>query len=119
VTLEDEVFCGPSMVFTNVFNPRATIRRMDEVRPTLIKKGASIGANATIVCGTTIGSHALIGAGAVVTKDILDHALVMGNPARQVAWMCECGNKLDKKYECKACGKQYPKLKKAKSKKTL
>ncbi|MBN1550255.1 Gfo/Idh/MocA family oxidoreductase [bacterium] len=112
VTLEDEVFCGPSMVFTNVFNPRAAIRRMDEIKHTLVKKGATIGANATIICGVTIGQCAFVGAGAVVTKDIKDHALVTGNPARQVAWMCECGNKLDNKNTCKVCGKQYPKLKK-------
>ena len=92
VTLEDDVFCGPSMVFTNVFNPRAHIRRMDEVRPTLVKTGASIGANATIVCGTTIGRYAFVGAGAVVTKDVPDYALVVGNPARQIGWMCSCGD---------------------------
>lgn len=113
VTLEDEVFCGPSMVFTNVFNPRAAIRRMGEIRPTLVKKGATIGANATIVCGTTIGRHAFIGAGAVVTKDIRDHALVTGNPARQTGWICACGNKLDGKKTCRACGKNYPELRKA------
>lgn len=107
VTLEDEVFCGPSMVFTNVFNPRAAIRRMDEIRPTLVKKGATIGANATIVCGTTIGRHAFIGAGAVVTRDVPDHALVTGNPARRTGWMCECGNKLDGRKTCRACGKRY------------
>ncbi len=115
VTLEDDVFCGPSMVFTNVFNPRAAIRRMDEIRPTLLKKGASIGANATIVCGNTIGRYAFVGAGAVVTKDVPDHALVAGNPARQIGWMCECGNKLDSKYICKLCGKRYPELKKQKA----
>ena len=118
VTLEDEVFCGPSMVFTNIINPRAAIRRMDEVRPTLVKKGASIGANATIVCGTTIGSYAFIGAGAVVIKDIPDHALVMGNPARQTAWMCECGIRLNDKGFCPACGKEYRQFsKKGKEKK--
>jgi UDP-2-acetamido-3-amino-2,3-dideoxy-glucuronate N-acetyltransferase len=82
VTLEDDVFCGPSMVFTNVFNPRSAIRRMEEIRPTLVKKGASLGANSTIVCGVTIGEYAFVGAGAVVTKDVPNHALVVGNPAR-------------------------------------
>lgn len=110
VTLEDEVFCGPSMVFTNVFNPRSAIRRMDEIRPTLVKKGASIGANATIVCGITIGRHAFVGAGAVVTKDVPDHALVLGNPARQTGWMCECGEKLNAALSCDACGKFFPHL---------
>jgi UDP-2-acetamido-3-amino-2,3-dideoxy-glucuronate N-acetyltransferase len=109
VTLEDGVFCGPSMVFTNVFNPRAEIRRMDEVRPTLVRRGATIGANATIVCGVTIGRWAFIGAGAVVTDDVPDHALVVGNPAKQVGWVCECGEKLTKKLTCKACKKTYEK----------
>jgi UDP-2-acetamido-3-amino-2,3-dideoxy-glucuronate N-acetyltransferase len=94
VTLEDEVFCGPSMVFTNVYNPRSGIRRMDELRPTLVKKGASIGANATVLCGITIGSYSFIGAGAVVLKDVPDYALVVGNPAKQKGWMCECGIRL-------------------------
>ena len=89
VTLEDDVFCGPSMVFTNVFNPRANIRRMDEARPTLIKKGASLGANSTIVCGVTVGSFAFVGAGAVVTRDVPAHALVYGNPAKMRGWVCE------------------------------
>ncbi|OPL12784.1 MAG: hypothetical protein AVO39_03725 [delta proteobacterium MLS_D] len=109
VTLEEGVFCGPSMVFTNVFNPRAEIRRMDEVRPTLVRRGATIGANATIVCGVTIGRWAFIGAGAVVTDDVPDHALVVGNPAKQVGWVCECGEKLTKKLTCKACNKIYEK----------
>jgi UDP-2-acetamido-3-amino-2,3-dideoxy-glucuronate N-acetyltransferase len=112
VTLEDEVFCGPSMVFTNVYNPRAAIRRMNEIRTTLVKKGATIGANATIVCGVTIGRHAFVGAGAVVTKDIQDNALVVGNPVRQVGWMCDCGNRLDDKSICPACSKDYPQLSK-------
>jgi UDP-2-acetamido-3-amino-2,3-dideoxy-glucuronate N-acetyltransferase len=110
VTLEDEVFCGPSMVFTNVFNPRAAIRRMDEVRKTLVKKGATIGANATIVCGVTIGRNAFIGAGAVVTRDVKDHALVVGNPARQIGWMCECGIRLNDQGNCPTCGKSYGNL---------
>jgi UDP-2-acetamido-3-amino-2,3-dideoxy-glucuronate N-acetyltransferase len=109
VTIEDYVFCGPSMVFTNVFNPRAHIRRMDEVRPTLVKTGASIGANATIVCGRTIGRYAFIGAGAVVTKDVPDHALMVGNPARQTGWMCDCGTKLDEQLQCAACGHRFAK----------
>lgn len=107
VTLEDDVFCGPSMVFTNVFNPRAHIRRMDEARPTLVKKGASLGANSTIVCGVTVGSYAFVGAGAVVTRDVPAHALVYGNPARTHGWVCECGEKLDSRLVCPSCGKQY------------
>lgn len=95
VTLEDEVFCGPSMVFTNVFNPRSAISRMNELRPTLVKKGATIGANATIICGHTIGQYAFIGAGTVVTKDVPDYALVIGNPGRIIGWMCACGEKLN------------------------
>jgi dTDP-4-amino-4,6-dideoxygalactose transaminase len=105
VTLEDDVFCGPSMVFTNVFNPRSHIKRMDEALPTIVKKGASLGANCTIVCGVTIGKYAFVGAGAVVTKDVPDHALVMGNPARQTGWVCECGEKLDQAFTCPECGK--------------
>ena len=107
VTLEDDVFCGPSMVFTNVFNPRANIRRMDEARPTLIKKGASLGANSTIVCGVTVGSYAFVGAGAVVTRDVPAHALVYGNPAKMRGWVCECGEKLAHDLTCPACGKKY------------
>jgi UDP-2-acetamido-3-amino-2,3-dideoxy-glucuronate N-acetyltransferase len=109
VTLEDNVFCGPSMVFTNVFNPRAHIRRMDEVRTTLVKTGASIGANATIVCGHTIGLYAFVGAGAVVTRDVPDYALVVGNPARQLGWMCTCGVKLTAALHCPSCGQSYAK----------
>lgn len=105
VTLKDHVFCGPSVVFTNVVNPRAFIRRMDELRPTLVKKGATLGANCTIICGVTIGSYAMIGAGAVVTRDVPDHALVMGSPARQTGWLCKCGEKLDHNNSCHACGK--------------
>lgn len=107
VTLEDHVFCGPSMVFTNVYNPRAEIRKMDQTRPTLIKKGATIGANATVVCGTTVGKYAFIGAGAVVTKNIPDHALVVGNPVRQIGWVCQCGERLTDAQECLSCGKKY------------
>jgi predicted dehydrogenase/acetyltransferase-like isoleucine patch superfamily enzyme len=112
VTLEDQVFCGPSMVFTNVFNPRAHIRRMSELRPTLVKKGATLGANCTVVCGNTIGTFAFIGAGAVVTKDVPDYALMSGNPARQTGWICECGEKLNQTLACPACNKHYVKKKK-------
>ena len=111
VTLEDGVFCGPSMVFTNIFNPRAEISKMDQVRPTLVKKGATLGANCTIVCGHTIGSQAFIGAGAVTTKDIPDHALMVGNPASQIGWMCQCGEKLNVKLICPVCKKKYNKAK--------
>lgn len=94
VILEDEVFCGPSCVFTNVYNPRAFIERKHEFRPTLVKLGATIGANATIVCGATIGRYALIAAGAVVKSDVPDYAIVAGIPARQVGWTCKCGTTL-------------------------
>lgn len=110
VTLEDHVFCGPSMVFTNVFNPRSEIPRMNELKQTLVKRGATLGANSTILCGITIGRYALIGAGTVVTKDVPDHALVVGNPGRVTGWMCLCGVKLHVKGEngaCPACGQQY------------
>jgi UDP-2-acetamido-3-amino-2,3-dideoxy-glucuronate N-acetyltransferase len=107
VTLEDDVFCGPSMVFTNVFNPRAHIAKMDEMRPTLVKKGVTIGANATIVCGHTIGEYAFIGAGAVVTRGALAHALMVGNPAKQIGWMCQCGERLDSELQCSHCGASY------------
>ena len=95
VTLENDVFCGPSMVFTNVYNPRSAINRKEEYRDTLVCRGATIGANATIVCGVTIGKYAFIGAGAVVNRDVPDYALVVGIPARQVAWMSEFGERLD------------------------
>ena len=110
VILEDHVFCGPSMVFTNVLNPRAEVVRKDEYRLTLVKRGASIGANATILCGVTIGSYAFIGAGAVVTRDVPDFALVVGNPARRTGWMCRCGVKLELRQgeaRCTACGSPY------------
>jgi len=112
VTLEDNVFCGPSMVFTNVYNPRASISRMNQIRPTLVKKGATIGANATIVCGVTIGRYAFLGAGAVIKNDVNDHAVVAGNPARQIGWVCECGTRLDEHGACKECGKSYPQFSK-------
>lgn len=107
VTLEDNVFCGPSMVFTNVFNPRAHINRMHEARPTLIKHGASLGANCTIVCGITVGRFALVGAGSVVTKNVPDHALVYGTPGLVQGWVCECGEKLDTNLVCSACSLSY------------
>ena len=95
VTLEDYVFCGPSMVFTNVYNPRSEISRMDEVRSTLVRRGATLGANCTIVCGITIGRYALIGAGAVVRTDVPDYALMVGVPARQVGWVSRHGHRLE------------------------
>ena len=113
VTLEDDVFCGPSMVFTNVVNPRSHVSRKDEYRPTLVKRGASLGANSVVVCGNTIGHYAFVGAGAVVTRDVPDFALVVGNPARVVGWMCQCGVKLaggprpPEAATCAACGSQY------------
>ena len=94
VTLEDDCFCGPSMVFTNVYNPRSQFTRKDEYRPTLIRRGATLGANCTIVCGTTIGAFAFIGAGAVVNRDVPDFALMLGVPARQVGWMSRFGERL-------------------------
>ena len=111
VTLEDDVFCAPSCVFTNVINPRSFISRKHEFKSTLVKKGATIGANATIICGNTIGRYAFIGAGAVVTKDVPNYAMVYGNPARIQGWVCECGTKLDfvknKRPKCSQCGKEY------------
>jgi UDP-2-acetamido-3-amino-2,3-dideoxy-glucuronate N-acetyltransferase len=110
VTLEDGVFCGPSMVFTNVYNPRAELSKMDQLRPTLVRKGASLGANCTIVCGHTIGRYAFIGAGSVVTKDVPDYALMVGNPARQIGWMCVCGEKLNDHFDCAICKKKYEQI---------
>ena len=113
VVLEDDVFCGPSMVFTNVVNPRSHVSRKHEYKPTLVKRGATLGANSTIVCGHTIGRFAFVGAGAVVTKDVPDYALVVGNPGRVAGWMCECGVKLAPgsirpvQATCKACGSRY------------
>ena len=95
VTCEDDVFLGPSMVFTNVINPRSFVERKDEFRPTLVKKGASIGANATILCGITLGAYCMVGAGAVVTKDVPDFALVAGVPAQQIGWVDELGNRTE------------------------
>ncbi len=95
VTIEDEVFCGPSMVFTNVYNPRSAFTRKDEYRETLIKRGATLGANSTIVCGTTVGQYAFVGAGAVINKDVPDYALMVGVPAKQIGWMSRFGERLD------------------------
>ncbi|MGB3457325.1 MAG: acyltransferase [Litorimonas sp.] len=95
VTLEDGVFCGPSMVFTNVYNPRALIERKNEYRDTLVRRGATLGANCTVVCGITIGAHAFVAAGAVVTKDVPDFALIVGVPGRQIGWMSAYGEQLD------------------------
>ena len=112
VTLEDEVFCGPSVVFTNILTPRSAFarNRSEDNLPTLVKQGASIGANATVVCGVTIGQCALIGAGSVVTKDVRPYAVVFGNPARQRGWACECGVVLDvqgNRAKCKECHREY------------
>jgi UDP-2-acetamido-3-amino-2,3-dideoxy-glucuronate N-acetyltransferase len=110
VILEENVFCGPSTVFTNVVNPRSEVPRRDEYKKTLVRRGASLGANATIVCGVTIGQYAFVGAGTVVTRDVADYALVVGNPARQTGWMCRCGVKLPVEGEqtsCLSCGAQY------------
>lgn len=110
VALEDDVFCGPSMVFTNVMTPRSHVNRKAEYRKTLVKRGASLGANSTIVCGVTIGEYAFVGAGAVVTKDIAPHALVVGVPARRVGWVCECGVRLKLSgdlWVCAVCGSSY------------
>jgi UDP-2-acetamido-3-amino-2,3-dideoxy-glucuronate N-acetyltransferase len=111
--LEDDVFCGPSMVFTNVINPRSHVVRRDEYKTTLVRRGASLGANSTVVCGVTIGQYAFVGAGSVVTRDVPDYALMYGNPARVRGWMCNCGLKLSlgatqgsDQTQC-ACGKQY------------
>jgi UDP-2-acetamido-3-amino-2,3-dideoxy-glucuronate N-acetyltransferase len=115
VTLEEEVFCGPSMVFTNVFNPRAFIERKSEYRATLVRRGASIGANATVLCGVTVGRFALIGAGAVVLRDVPDYAIIYGNPARLHGWVCWCGLRLAlgidaagrETARCETCSREY------------
>lgn len=113
VTLEDDVFCGPSMVFTNVYNPRSAVPRKDEYRRTLVKRGATLGANCTIVCGTTIGEYAFVGAGAVVQRDVPDFALVVGVPARRIGWMSRHGERLalplegDAEAACPATQERY------------
>src|SRR5947199_8585797 len=109
VELEDDVFCGPSCVFTNVMNPRSHVPRKNEYRRTLVKRGSSIGANATIVCGVTLGEFAFVGAGAVITKDVAPFALMAGVPARRIGWMCQCGERLNDSgvATCDACGSRY------------
>jgi UDP-2-acetamido-3-amino-2,3-dideoxy-glucuronate N-acetyltransferase len=112
VIVEDDAFLGPSMVFTNVINPRSHVNRKEEYKKTLVQKGASIGANATIVCGVTLGRYCFVGAGSVVTRDVPDYALVYGSPARVRGWMCQCGEQL--KFEndravCEVCGDKYQK----------
>ncbi len=110
VTLEDDVFCGPSAVFTNVINPRAHVSRKDEYLKTVVGRGASLGANSTIVCGNTVGEFAFVGAGAVVTRNVAAYALVLGSPARRVGWMCKCGVRLANatgEVRCDACGDRY------------
>jgi len=112
VVIEDDVFCGPSMVFTNVRNPRSHVPRKHELQPTLVRRGASIGANATVVCGHTIGRYAFVGAGAVVARDVPDHALAAGVPARVTGWMCRCGLRLrfrSGRTRCAGCGAAYTK----------
>lgn len=107
VILEDEVFCGPSCVFTNDFMPRAHGSQGWSVTSTFVKKGASIGANATVVCGNSIGEYAMVGAGSVVTRDVLPHALVVGVPAKQIGWVCSCGAKLPESLVCDSCKQVY------------
>ncbi|MDD2716942.1 MAG: acyltransferase [Candidatus Wallbacteria bacterium] len=111
VTLEDFVFCGPSMVFTNVINPRSKIERKNEFKSTLVKKCATLGANCTIICGVTIGAYSFVAAGAVVTRNVPPYALVAGVPAKIIGWMCECGNRIGftkgKNGKCSDCGKKY------------
>jgi UDP-2-acetamido-3-amino-2,3-dideoxy-glucuronate N-acetyltransferase len=108
VTIDDDVFLGPNMVFTNDLMPRAGVKKgPGELLATHVRRGATIGANATIVCGVTVGEHAFVGAGAVVTRDVGPHALVVGNPARRIGWVCECGNRLDDTLECRGCGRAY------------
>jgi UDP-2-acetamido-3-amino-2,3-dideoxy-glucuronate N-acetyltransferase len=107
VELEDDVFCGPSMVFTNVYTPRSHVSRKNEYLPTPVRQGATIGANATIVCGNEIGAFAFVGAGAVVTKPVPTQALMMGNPAVQRGWMCKCGERLPETNHCQRCSTSY------------
>ncbi|MEM8606270.1 MAG: acyltransferase [Myxococcota bacterium] len=107
VTVEDDAFLGPSCVFTNVRTPRGHVERKDEFAPTKVGRGATVGANATVVCGNTIGPYALIGAGSVVTKDVPPHAVVLGNPAHRAGWACRCGEILPKSGKCARCGDRY------------
>jgi len=107
VTLEADVFCGPSIVFTNVLTPRCGISRKNEFLQTKVRKGVTIGANATIVCGNEIGQYAFIGAGSVITKSVAKQALVVGNPGKQIGWMCVCGERLPELFECSRCHKKY------------
>lgn len=111
VRIEDDVFCGPSMVFTNVYNPRSAIARKDEYRETFIRRGASLGANCTIICGSTVGEFAFVGAGAVINRDVAPYALMVGVPARRVGWMCQCGVQLPKSktgsIACSECHRSY------------
>ncbi len=107
VEIQDDVFLGPNCVFTNVINPRAFISRKNEFKGTLVKKGATIGANATVVCGHTIGEYAMVGAGTVVTHDVGDYALVVGNPDQKTAYVCKCGMKLNELFICPSCGLRY------------
>ncbi len=113
IIIEDKVFCGPSCVFTNVINPRSFIARKSEYKDTIVKLGASIGANATIVCGVTIGRYSFVGAGSVVTKSVPDFALVYGNPASFKSWVCICGEQIGEGLHCKFCGKDYIKTEKS------
>jgi len=118
VILEDDVFCGPSMVFTNVINPRSHVERKSEYQSTLVKRGASIGANATVICGNTLGAYCFVGAGAVITRDVPDFAQVIGNPARLTAFVCYCGEKLgfdinpdsSSNTSCAVCRREYTKI---------
>lgn len=108
VTLEDYVFLGPSMTFTNVKTPRCLYpTEAEHYSKTLVQYGASIGAQAVVICGVTIGRHALVGSGSVVTRDVPDYALVVGNPARQIGWVCKCGQRLQEDFICRGCGKRY------------
>lgn len=112
VTIEDDVFCGPSMVFTNVYNPRSHVVRKHEYRKTLVKKGATIGANATIICGITLGEYSFVGAGSVVNRDVLPYAMMVGVPSRRIGWMCQCGVVLNfgrqvTSAKCDSCGSEY------------
>lgn len=109
VVVEDDVFLGPSCVFTNVYNPRAFVERKDEFRPTVVRRGASVGANATVVCGATLGAYCLVGAGAVVKDDVAPHAVVVGAPARCIGYVCRCGERLrfEGEGECGRCGDRY------------